>query len=544
MENEPQKNNKKRNIVIFIITLVIVGVITGVVVFLLQPKNPTGPGKEMDYNWSEMQQGPYKDMVMYATGTSLTSWTDSEKVIATHASVPDVIYKDSILYVYFVDVSEDGKPEQIGLLKSSDKGATWSVKQIISIAGLAEKVAVDPAPFVMDDGRIRLYYFDISKTRSEGTQNNSIYSAISTDGVNFTEESGVRFTYPDIYDPDVIKVGNIWRMYVGTAGQQVLSATSSDGLNFTYEGVALSGGAIPNVILENNLYYLFTGGIEISTSTDGITFTKTTSRFDSGGLTADPGVAKIGDGEYFMVYKTSDATPNNQNSKPSGVAQIEWPSVDAKYITAVPVDPTKILSISKYRSCAGHDRSGYSFERELETDRSMKHYFYPVPLYQGTLDKVEMYAPFDGTVFSIDYERDKIGGRPNNGNGITFTNSVDRNVKLGFGHLYFVKEFQIGESVVAGQLIGYAALGDPGNDFDIDLMGMDGAADREILGSIFDHMTPAVLAEFEKYNVTPQNMIVSKSYRDANPCNYTGPDKNQSALGGRDGEGWVQLAQL
>lgn len=268
-----------------------------------------------EYLWSEMDEGPYNDKISYATGNSLLNWTDSEIILAEHASVPDVILKDETLYVYFVDVSEDGKPEQIGLIRSLDEGETWEEKQFVTIEGLGEKVAVDPAPMLLDNGQIRLYYFDIAPTMKEGTQNNSIYSAISNDGINFVEEEGIRFKKSDIYDPDVIKINETWRMYVGTGEQTVLSAISSDGLNFTYEGVALQRGSIPNVIFENDTYYLFTGGIEVSTSTDGKTFSGNERTFDCGALTADPGVVKIKEGKYFMVYKTKDESNSNQFRK-------------------------------------------------------------------------------------------------------------------------------------------------------------------------------------------------------------------------------------
>ncbi|MFC1656453.1 hypothetical protein ACFL14_00590 [Patescibacteria group bacterium] len=324
---EPDNKTKKPKTWVWLVVIVAIIIIVAGIWYLVysmslnqkddQNKDTEREISTEEYNWSTMDQGPYHDRISYASAKSLTDWTSPGVTLAEHASVPDVIRKDDILYIYFVDVSEDGKPEQIGLIKSNgilDGGDQWADKQIINIDGLGNKVAVDPCPYLLEDGRIRLYYFDISKTKTEGVENNTIYSAISDDGMNFIEEEGHRFRYPAIFDPDVIKVGNTWRMYVGTDGQKVLSATSADGLTFTYEGVALDQGSIPEVFYEDGTYYLFTGGIEISTSTDGKNFTKTNSRFDSGGLTADPGVVKLKDDRtYFMVYKTNDSTlsPNN-----------------------------------------------------------------------------------------------------------------------------------------------------------------------------------------------------------------------------------------
>lgn len=241
-------------------------------------------------------------------------------------------------------------------------------------------------------------------------------------------------------------------------------------------------------------------------------------------------------------------SPDEQQNKDNGEV-IRWPSPTAKYITAVPVDLTQISSISKYRSCAGHIRDGYDFNQVNEFDRSMKHYFYPTTTFQGTDNKIKLYAPFDGTVQAIYWEKDKVGGRPNNGNGIDLATPVDPNVVFGFGHLYFVKDFNVGDTVTAGELIGYAATrcgGQKGGcDFDLDLKGIrrigdaPGVVGREILGSVFDHMTDTVLAEFAQYGVTPQNVIDTKEYRDAHPCNYVKPDQSSSPLGQRPGESWL-----
>lgn len=210
-----------------------------------------------------------------------------------------------------------------------------------------------------------------------------------------------------------------------------------------------------------------------------------------------------------------------------------WPDPTAKYIVADPVDLSQIEDISKYRSCAGHDRSGYSFDRVLETTRSMKHYFYPVPAFQGTLDKVKVFAPFDGTVTTIFLEKDKVDGRPHNGNGITMSPDTDKNAFLGFGHVYFVHDFAVGDRVKAGDLLGYATLGDKDNDFDIDLMGSQQGS-SEILGSIFDHMDAKVLTDFAAVGATPENAIIPKAERDAAPCNF-------DAGSGRPGPDWVTL---
>ncbi|MCX6667661.1 MAG: hypothetical protein NTV74_05425 [Euryarchaeota archaeon] len=269
-------------------------------------------GKELgqEYIWSEMTEGPYRDKVSFATSTDLLNWTDSGLILANHASVPGAVYKNNTIYVYFVDVSEDGKPEQIGLIRSTDNGSTWSSKEYVTFDGIGEKVPVDPAPFLLSDGRIRLYYFDINEQRISQNQEatNKIYSAISTDGINFVQEDGVRFERKGIFDPDAVEVNGTWRLYVGDIeGNEVISAVSSNGLSFTEEGTALDGGAVPDVFFKNDIYYLYTAGIDISTSQNGASFTKTLYSFRlQGKVTADPSVIELDDGTYIMLYKTQD----------------------------------------------------------------------------------------------------------------------------------------------------------------------------------------------------------------------------------------------
>jgi len=195
----------------------------------------------------------------------------------------------------------------------------------------------------------------------------------------------------------------------------------------------------------------------------------------------------------------------SQKKVDPGASSSSWPSSNAEYITAVPVDLDQINSISKYASCSGHNRDGYTFEKVLTSNLSLKHYWYPIAVFQGTTDQVKVFAPFDGIVSIIQLEANKGAlGRPKTGNGLGLSTSVDKNVVFEFGHIYFTKIFKVGDSVRSGQLLGYAALGDPGFDFDIDLTGKSRAPDgAEILGSIFDHMSKKVLDAFAVHGITP-----------------------------------------
>ncbi len=276
--------------------------------------------KEADpsqYNWSTMNQGPYNDKITFATSTDLLNWTPSGKILASHASVPGAVVKDGAIFVYFVDVSTDGVKEQLGMIKSADQGKTWTAPATLTITGLGDKATADPAPLLLDDGRIRLFYYDINEVRlnasaSGSEPTNKIYSAISNDGVNFTQESGVRFERQGIFDPDAVKVGDTWYLYVGDInGNKVIVATSTDGLTFTERGTAFQGGAVPDVWYENGTWYLYTAGIDIATSTDGLTFTSAGKRFvdrDQGDVTADPSVVKLANGTYLMLYKVKPLT--------------------------------------------------------------------------------------------------------------------------------------------------------------------------------------------------------------------------------------------
>jgi hypothetical protein len=64
------------------------------------------------------------------------------------------------------------------------------------------------------------------------------------------------------------------------------------------------------------------------------------------------------------------------------------------------VDPYDISKISKFRSCCGHDFSGWG-----EKNRSMKTYLHPVSTFAASNNELPIYSPFDGKIIAIKDER-------------------------------------------------------------------------------------------------------------------------------------------
>lgn len=195
-----------------------------------------------------------------------------------------------------------------------------------------------------------------------------------------------------------------------------------------------------------------------------------------------------------------------------------------QFIVASPVNLSQISQISKFRSCVGHDYSGYDVNGSLETNRSMKHYFTPTAAYAFTTGRIEEFAPFNGTITSITAEHTPIGHQvwvADATNGATMAGYPTPGIWTAvFFHMDLVSGLQVGSAVKAGQLIGYANQSDHEYTFDIALAKYSLSTNgfSQILDSIFNHMDAQVLSEFAKYGVNQSNIIISKAYRDANPC--------------------------
>ena len=226
-----------------------------------------------------------------------------------------------------------------------------------------------------------------------------------------------------------------------------------------------------------------------------------------------------------------------------------------KFITALPVDLSQVASISKFRSCSGHDYSSENISGVEETNRSMKHYIDPLDSLVGSIDVIKVFAPFDGKVAAIQADNSN-----NVQVGLQIWLTPTSNSAWSFIFYHVTPVIKAGDVVQAGQLIGYANLSKSSViDFDMALEAWPQNKNKPLgtgnysnlaealhrvggnylsllhagqLDSVFNHMNSQVLASFAEKGMNPVNMIVSQEARDASPCPQPGSDWHYKSTSG------------
>jgi len=170
-----------------------------------------------------------------------------------------------------------------------------------------------PRAVVLDDGRVRLFYLDAG----------SIRSAISPDGLTFTDE-GPRITTADAgFEPggiSVVKFGGVYRAYFsnlekpGVHAERVArTATSPDMLTWTVgpiitgtAGTIKDGASHPFAVVSGKTLALYFNGDRGSfygalraTSTDGVTFGDERAILRGAG---DPNLVALPGGTTLLYY--------------------------------------------------------------------------------------------------------------------------------------------------------------------------------------------------------------------------------------------------
>jgi len=182
----------------------------------------------------------------------------------------------------------------------------------------------------------------------------------------------------------------------------------------------------------------------------------------------------------------------------------------------------KIVAISKFRSTIGHDYSD-SFEH----DRSMKHYYMPRADIRGTNDKLKVFSPVDGKIVDIFEESHTLSNGEHRGYQIHIEVNTNPEFTVIIFHVNVFQNISIGDSVYAGQQLGYADLREA-NDFDIAIMREFGILMKRIkLYSYFQVMTDDVFQKYIEHGIsTRDELIKTKEEADNSSYSFENPDPN------------------
>lgn len=259
--------------------------------------------------------GPFYHNVHTAASNDGLRYSGGATQILNHASVPDAtLLPSGQIVIYAVDGAARSK-SGVMVAASDDQGKTWSAGSMQLNSSRQGGVA-DPQVILTDSGQLRLYYIVFSGPPAPGqppTGVNKVYSATSSDGINFTEEPGVRFEYAQITDPDVIKINDLWFMYAAQ-GQKQIYATSPDGLSFGYKGITRERGSVSKTVpIGDDKYRQFycVGGISSSSTSNGISWTDEGVNLSApaGKIICDPSPIQLEPSSWLMIYKVASA-PN------------------------------------------------------------------------------------------------------------------------------------------------------------------------------------------------------------------------------------------
>jgi hypothetical protein len=249
----------------------------------------------------------------------LFSWEDDDGSRVVGGSVPFVHkLKDGKVRLYYCDdegISSAISQDDLNFVKEPGVRLTGGTG--------FELIVCDPTIVDLPNGKVRMYYKGANSMNPGPEQSiHKIFSAISSDGLTF-EKEGLRIDSETNGDngwasvPDAITLpdGRV-RIYYVTAAEiehGIGSAISSDGLNFVKEpGLRISNLVDPALVRINDKYLLFAAsiderfgqvpkGIYYAESSDGLDFSEAVAVFQEDNV-YDPSVLKIDDDTVRVFY--------------------------------------------------------------------------------------------------------------------------------------------------------------------------------------------------------------------------------------------------
>jgi hypothetical protein len=213
--------------------------------------------------------------------------------------------------------------DKVAVHFSEDDGRTWTQPQVIQLTGLPEgmRFPFDPTLVPLPDGKVRLYFTSVKRRQTDESLP-GIYSAVSTDGVHYEFEPGMRFGIEGrkVIDCAVVLHRGVYHLIApdnGAAGRRPDESEPVDGRGYhAVSGDGLKFRRVDDVQIEGRhrqwlgcaqsagqfITFYGTGeGVWTATSEDGASW-KAGSTLRIRG--ADPGAIALSDGSLVVVATT------------------------------------------------------------------------------------------------------------------------------------------------------------------------------------------------------------------------------------------------
>ena len=236
------------------------------------------------------------------------SYKQIAKNVLKSASVPDAVNFKGKNLIYYVNGSGGYEEHSIYVSELTRNGTSSKVIGPIKIDGKIVKDAVDPDLIVMPNGKIRLFYYvGYFTVPVKDPKPNKIYSAISSDGINFKSEGAV-VSLKNPSDPSVAMLKNGSFLLAVPQGEkkQITLYTSQTGYNF--KKLKTIAGGIPELFVGSdgtiNLMYQEKDMVLQTSVNGGKTWVTSSRNLVEGSPTgsSSPSVLKLKGKESLMYY--------------------------------------------------------------------------------------------------------------------------------------------------------------------------------------------------------------------------------------------------
>ena len=233
----------------------------------------------------------------------------------------------------------------------------------------------------------------------------------------------------------------------------------------------------------------------------------------------------------FGSMTSAPATDSAMAALVSSLAKCQKDTGKTVFVTAPPFNLQDVASITKFRSCVGHDYSEGSVDGQVVSDNpsfekfsSMKHYV--TPLADAAGNRTSVFAPFDGVVTAVVPDTGKTSNgasSANPGSQIHLVPYANPAYTFTFMHIYGIS-VKPGDRVKGGQKLGYHEVPPQfaGHDsFDIAMSKFDLAALQAhvmLQVSFMTVLSAQVGGTFASAGLTPATTIWPRAYRESHPC--------------------------